>query len=262
MKRVLVIPSSLTADTKDEKIKTYKVSQVARAAAIFEVTDIIIYRDSQYDDSTFLKTVLEYAETPQYLRKHLFRKRRELRYAGIIPPLRTYHHPLKDEWREYREGVVIRKEADDRVWVDVGLDSPSLARGRAKVGERVTVRFEEEGKLEGEITADAPVYLGYRVRVSRDLDTAISLSERPVIGTSRYGEVVSLEKLKKWEVKNGYTLVFGSPLGGISREHWGKFDMVVNFIPHQGTATVRTEEAIMCSLSIMRLVEEKEKEDR
>ncbi|MDI3502973.1 MAG: methyltransferase, partial [Archaeoglobi archaeon] len=116
-------------------------------------------------------------------------------------------------------------------------------------------------RLEGEIVRDAPVYLGYRVRVAEDLDSALSLSQRPLIGTSRYGEVVSLEKLKKWEVKNGYTLIFGSPLGGISREHWEKFDMFVNFIPNQGTATVRTEEAIMCSLSIMRLVEEKEKED-
>jgi len=257
MRKVIAIPSSLTVDTRDEKIKTYKVGQVARAAAIFEVTDIIIYRDPQYDDSTFLKTVLEYAETPQYLRKYLFPRRRELRYAGVIPPLRTSHHPLKDEWREFREGVVVKVASDDRVWVDVGLDSPSLARGKAKVGERVTVRLRERGNLEGEIVEDAPVYRGYRVRVARDLDSALRLSQPPFIGTSRYGEVVTLEKLKSWNVKNGYTLIFGSPLGGIPKEEWKKFHEVVNFIPSQGTATVRTEEALLCSLSIMRLVEER-----
>jgi hypothetical protein len=205
--------------------------------------------------------VLEYAETPQYLKKYLFPRRKELRYAGVIPPLRTSHHPLKSEWREFREGVVVKVASDDRVWVDVGLDSPSLAKGKAKVGERVTVRLKEEGNLEGEIIREVPVYRGYRVRIVEGLDSALKFSQPPFIGTSRYGEVVTLEKLKKWNVENGYTLIFGSPLGGIPRDHWEKFHMVVNFIPDQETETVRTEEAIMCSLSIMNLVEKKDKED-
>ncbi|MHC1579550.1 MAG: putative RNA uridine N3 methyltransferase, partial [Candidatus Alkanophagales archaeon] len=89
----ILIPSSLTMDTADMKLKTYKVGQVARAASIFCVDEIVIYKDREYDDSRFIERVLRYAETPQYLRKRLFGLEPELRFAGVIPPLRTRHHP-------------------------------------------------------------------------------------------------------------------------------------------------------------------------
>lgn len=41
----IFIPDSLTAETKDLKIKTYKVGLIARAASIFGVKRIVIYRD-------------------------------------------------------------------------------------------------------------------------------------------------------------------------------------------------------------------------
>ena len=91
----ILIPSSLTSESKDPRIKTYKVGQIARLASIFRVDKIIIYKDPEYDDSKFIDLVLRYAETPQYLRKQLFPLRDELKYVGVIPPLRTPHHPLQ-----------------------------------------------------------------------------------------------------------------------------------------------------------------------
>ncbi|MGZ4892149.1 MAG: putative RNA uridine N3 methyltransferase, partial [Halobacteriota archaeon] len=67
----LAVPSSLTIETADHKIKTYKVGQVARAAAIFGVQRVTIYRDAAYDDSRFIASILQYMEAPQYLRKLL-----------------------------------------------------------------------------------------------------------------------------------------------------------------------------------------------
>ncbi len=57
------IPDSLLEETDDPKIRTYKVGQVARACSIFGVEHIWIYRAGGRDGK-FIKTVLEYAETP------------------------------------------------------------------------------------------------------------------------------------------------------------------------------------------------------
>ncbi|MFQ6062565.1 MAG: putative RNA uridine N3 methyltransferase [Methanosarcinales archaeon] len=89
MNLFILIPSSLTLESKDLKIKTYKVAQIARAASVFRVDKIIIYKDKDYNDSKFISTILKYAETPQYLRKRLFALKKDLKYAGIILPLRT-----------------------------------------------------------------------------------------------------------------------------------------------------------------------------
>src|SRR5674536_400237 len=85
----LAIPSSLTIETADQKIKTYKVGQIARAAALFRVNRIAIYRDPAHDDSRFIAAILQYMEAPQYLRKLLFPRSNELRYIGVVPPLKT-----------------------------------------------------------------------------------------------------------------------------------------------------------------------------
>ncbi len=84
------IPDSLLEESDDPKIRTYKVGQIARACAIFGVEHVWIYRAGGRDGK-FIKTILEYAETPpQYLRKRLFPPLMpELRYVGVIPPLRT-----------------------------------------------------------------------------------------------------------------------------------------------------------------------------
>ena len=76
----LLIPSSYTEESPDPRIKTYKVGQTARAAAIFRVDEIVIYRTSGPDDTKFISTILRYAETPQYLRKALFPMQDALRY--------------------------------------------------------------------------------------------------------------------------------------------------------------------------------------
>ncbi len=68
----LAIPSSLTIETADQKIKTYKVGQIARAAAIFKVNRIAIFRDAAHDDSRFIAAILQYMEAPQYLSKAAF----------------------------------------------------------------------------------------------------------------------------------------------------------------------------------------------
>jgi hypothetical protein len=81
-------------ESRDTRVNTLKVGQIARAAAVFRVSRIVIYRDQEYNDSRFISMILRYMETPQYLRKLLIPRREELRHVGMLPPLRTSHHPF------------------------------------------------------------------------------------------------------------------------------------------------------------------------
>ena len=128
----IAIPSSSLINESDEKIKTYKTGMIARAAAVFRVDEIIIYRDPMLDESDYIADILEYLETPQYLRKYLFPLKNSLRFAGILPPLAIPSHKTKHlKVGEIREGVVRHVGPDGTRWVDVGLKALAQLRSAA-----------------------------------------------------------------------------------------------------------------------------------
>src|SRR3989337_297573 len=118
---------------------------VGRAAAIVRVYEVVVYRDdpkhSQDAELDLVATLLSYMETPQYLRKRLFKIEPRLQYAGILPPLRTPHHPVNRRAKdlqagEYVEGLVL-SSVKEGLLVDVGVESPALLRDKHHaVGER------------------------------------------------------------------------------------------------------------------------------
>ncbi len=96
----IAIPVSTISDTPHLREKTAKMGLIGRASAIFWVDEIIIFFDNpkmdQRRDFDFMALLLNYLETPQYLRKTLLNFDPDLEYAGILPPLRTPHHPLSN----------------------------------------------------------------------------------------------------------------------------------------------------------------------
>lgn len=273
----VAIPASLVSDVPHLREKTIKIGLVGRAAAIFRVNEIIVFPDlpgvDQKQDANLIATVLSYMETPQYLRKRLFKIRRELRYAGVLPPLRTPHHPLSDRAKdlavgEYREGVVVSSPKEGSL-VDVGVERPILVPNtRLPTNARVTVRFTKHGKhLKAALASRNQIkkYWGYRITVSK-VSFARFVKERSfdlVIATSRRGTPFKrvVEGLKKrWKNSCTVLVTFGAPTQGLYEivDHERlKLDEVVHFIvntiPFQGAQTVRTEEAIYASLAILNL---------
>ncbi|MGB9756843.1 MAG: putative RNA uridine N3 methyltransferase, partial [Candidatus Bathyarchaeales archaeon] len=146
----ITIPASVVSDTPHLREKTTKVGFIGRAAAIFNVDEIIIYPDdakvNQKNEISLIVTLLSYMETPQYLRKRLFKLKPELHYAGILPPLRTPHHPLNRRIKnlkvgEYREGVTLSKTRDGTL-IDIGVEQPALiANKQLPMQKRVTVKI-------------------------------------------------------------------------------------------------------------------------
>lgn len=270
----IAIPASVVSDTPHLREKTSKIGLVGRAAAIFGVDEIIIYQDEPESkrkaDTNLISTLLCYMETPQYLRKKLFRLKPELRYAGILPPLRTPHHPLGKRVTdlkvgEYREGLTIAKTRDG-VLVDIGVEKPALIpRARLPLSERITVKIISIGK---HIVAslvnsqEVPYYWGYKVTVSSDSFGKLVKSGRFAlkIATSKYGvsfNDVMDEISERWKKAETVLLGFGAPTRGlyeiVKQEGFNLADVVnfiVNTIPGQWTETVRTEEALIATLAV------------
>jgi len=274
----VAIPASFTSDIPHLREKTLRIGLVGRALAIFRVDEVLIYPDilnrNQTRDADLIKMILSYMETPQYLRKRLFKIRPELRYVGILPPLRTPHHPTKNKEKnlkigECREGVVI-SSGKKGVYIDIGVERPLLAPGvRMKVNSRVTVTIKEKGReLIGEITNPDRVkfYWGYRVKKSSSpLGNILKNREYDlVIATSRRGEPVMKvidRLLNRWKRSSKVLIAFGSPTQGlqeiIKQENIRLEDVahfIINTIPDQGVETVRTEEAIYATLAVLNIL--------
>lgn len=251
----IAIPSSALINERDEKLKAYKIGQIARAAAIFRVDKIYIYRDPALDESEYIKDILEYLETPQYLRKSLIPIKDSLKHAGLLPPLRIpSHRPKHLKIGEVREGVVRKVGPDGTAWVDVGVKALALLRANATKGARVTVRVCSTNPLVVE-EAEPPEYWGYKVEKVELKDV---LNEDAVI-TSRLGRVPGWEELEEIAGRQKITLIFGSPEEGVQSiaRKLGiemKGIRIWNTVPMQGVATVRLEEALHATLAIINFV--------
>jgi predicted SPOUT superfamily RNA methylase MTH1 len=274
-KVVVAIPASVISDTPHLREKTSKVGLIGRAAAIFRVNEIVVFPDNpkikQGEEVDLIAALLAYMETPQYLRKRLFRLEPRLRYAGILPPLRTPHHPLNKESRnlkvgEYREGVVLSKTREGAL-VDIGVERPALMREKQlAAGERLTVKIAKIGEEVEVQTADRdeiPDYWGYAVTVERKSLTKLIENGNfdLTIATSRKGAKladIAEEMGERWRKAQSVLVPFGAPTRGlyeIARDEGANLndlvDFVVNTIPAQGTETVRTEEAVLATLAIL-----------
>ena len=275
----LALPASLASDTPHLREKTLKIGLIGRAAAIFRVNEIVLFPDlpdqDQSQESAFMETILSYMETPQYLRRHLFPLQKSLQYVGVLPPLRTPHHPLCKRVADlrvghFREGVVVRSNKA-RSLVDVGVERPAVLRGkRLPPKSRVTTKIISVNHGAPEISLvkgeEINIYWGFGVSVSNlTLGRLIQRGRYDlVIMTSRHGQPVTevLEEVEeRWRTARSVVVAFGSPREGLRdilrREHIqirDVADVVVNTVPRQGTETIRTEEAVYATLTILNLI--------
>jgi len=254
-------------DTPHLRERTHKLGLIARSAAMFRVDEIIVYKDSPdlpEREIEFVSLILEYLSTPQYLRKGLYPMRPELRYAGVLPPLRTPNHPLSTDMIEvgsFREGVVVESGPRSSS-IDTGVGRPiQVAEEGLPVRGRVTVKVERNGYRIAR-QDEIPYYWGYKV-VKRDGLSSWLKRGRGllVIATSRAGtriETVWPQLSESFTAADRCLLLFGSPSEGlqeiVSRERRSLkeiADFTLNTIPDQGTATVRTEEAVLAALALV-----------
>jgi predicted SPOUT superfamily RNA methylase MTH1 len=277
-KLTVAIPASLVSDIHHLREKTQRIGQIGRLLAIFRVDEVLIYPDFSYKelqrDIILIRDILSYMDTPQYLRRRLYGLIPEFRYVGILPPLRTPHHPIENRLEamtinETRIGIVIQSIGSSSL-VDIGVEVPVKVGEALPLGEKVNVKLLD--KVNTPLAAsvkkeEIEIYWGYSVTASATPigELMKKTSADLVIATSKYGvPIMNVMKDIKyaWVRSNSVVVIFGSPNEGIreilSRENLKVDDVaqfLVNSIPEQGTQTVRTEEALASTLSILNLVE-------
>ena len=275
-KIAIAIPSAVISDTPHLREKTSKIGLIGRAAAVFRVDEIIVYpetseKSKQKNEADLICLLLSYLETPQYLRKRLFKIDPRLQYAGILPPLRTPNHPLNRKSKklrvgEYREGVAISMTKEGTL-VDIGVEHPALLReNQWALGKRLSLQIiSTDERIEVQVVNkhDIPNYWGYEIKLEKSSFGKLvkNGSFDLIIATSKIGiKFMQIkEKIGERWPKADYKLVaFGAPSRGLHEivEDEGLSlndvaDFVVNLVPEQGTITVRTEEALLASLAIL-----------
>lgn len=288
----IAVPGSILQNAQSQELRTYVVGQIARAACIYKINEIVVFDDIGELPGTVgvphnktkkccvqFGRLLQYLECPQYLRKHFFPIHSDLQFAGIMNPLDAPHHLRQEENSEFREGITTDELVKNGIgtYVDVGLLRRVLVEKTLKPGLRVTVKINppkgNSKKLKGMIVPpstpqkESNIYWGYSVRIADSISEVFSQSPYQggydlTIGTSDKGK--SIDDVSKKELKNFKhgLIVFGG-LQGLENALENDttlevnditllFDHYINSCPGQGSRTIRTEEAVFISLAELR----------
>jgi methyltransferase len=266
----IAIPDSSLSDEQTRRDKTVKVCQFARACSIFRVKKIYIYHDRTLESSadlSLLKIVLRYLDTPQYLRKLLYPRTNQLEYAGILHPISAPHHRDRQRIRDVklgdvRMGVIVK--ARDGLQADLGLSDLVPFEGSGFHGKKVNVKIIStypslRGKEASEL--DIKEYWGYEVLEVHDLSKLLeSVLNTQILITSKKGTYLKDKEdqiLAGIKAFKNFLIVFGTPKKGVDEmlalegSSIKVYKYVLNMFPFQATKTVRLEEAILGSLSIL-----------
>jgi predicted SPOUT superfamily RNA methylase MTH1 len=264
MKIAVAVPDTLLEEKASLRDKTVKLGIVARACAIYGVDVVEIFHDPKgHGELALIKKVLEYLETPQYLRKRLFPLDESLQYAGVLPPLRIPSHKQMTSVQGLRSGEVREGVTNADGTVDIGLDERARLEWSSKPGVRVTVQVRSRNPLTVVPIARENVqdYWGYVVE-SKSVEEVFNDSRFGLkLATSRLGEPLSRRVSEVREALGkaaGVKLVFGSPSKGlfemVGPELARKSDFVLNLFQEQHVETVRTEEAIFAGLGLVNVL--------
>ncbi|KAL2324369.1 hypothetical protein Fmac_023427 [Flemingia macrophylla] len=282
----IAVPASIIDNVQTLELATRLAGQIARAATIFRINEVVVFDNKTHPDddsvmgnsddesgAAFLMRILQYLETPQYLRKALFPMHNNLRFVGLLPPLDAPHHLRKHEWGPYREGVTVKERdlSSGATLVDVGLVKNVIVDQIFEPGRRVTVAMGTNRNLDSDlprqvVSSSKPreegTYWGYQVRYAHNIssvfkDCAYKGGYDFIIGTSEHGQIIKSSDLEIPSFRH-LLIAFGG-LAGLEESIEedvnlkGKsaqdiFNLYLNTCPHQGSRTIRTEEAIFISL--------------
>ena len=272
----LAIPDSFLYGIVSEVDRTFKIFQLARAISIFRVENVFIFRDKiinpRRDEIEFIITLLEYLDTPQYLRKKIYSRLDSLKYVGKLHPIRSPHHRDKISFENIKNGEIrvgILEKKNNSFFVDVGLDSLIKYQGSIKQeGKKINVKLLKKNNFLTAIDIKREeineIYWGYKVSHTNSINEILTKYQKSnIILTSRFSDYFKNDSPFSYNLKkngmynnNSILVVFGSPKFGL-KEIFSKEKINIsnynsfNFFPYQGTQTVRLEESIFGVLSII-----------
>ena len=257
------MPSSIVSTEPSDDEKVRELSRLARALAVFRVDEVVVASIKDYeDDARLADLILSYVVTPPYLRRVIYPLKPELRFAGLTKPLAIYtHNPSNEPPRrgQIREGIVTRSWGM-RAKAYVGLRNECLVQSSRELspGWRILVRIESVNPLKCvEVSRDdIEEYTGYVVSVVDHDHVKKALRGCFTVNATKRGAPVTDKRIVEkvvsgWRGAGSINILFGDPRHDFDELVNIKPGLNVNFIPEQGTLTVRSVEAVWATLSIL-----------
>ncbi|KAH8885669.1 DUF171-domain-containing protein [Thozetella sp. PMI_491] len=292
----VAVPTSIISDCTSREQMSVNAGRIARALAIFSIDEVVIFDDSptdsrppdadldaftgETDPAHFLEHILSYLETPPFMRKSLWPLHPNLRSQGLLPNLDMPHHPHKDEWLPYREGITVESKTKHGkgTQVDIGMNELVTISESIPPKTRLTLQLSEDGGNPQPVHPTAPrtdagYPWGFTVRKCGSLSSVFTTSPYDdgydvSIGTSERGVPISSAFPSFDTLDFSHLLVvFGGPRGleyaamndgdlaemNISQSRTKElFDHWVDALPYQGTRSIRTDEAMLIALTGLR----------
>lgn len=246
----IAVPGSILDNAQSPELRTYLAGQIARAACIYNIDEIVIFDDQPAANVTTQKMaqlethdgvkiarpccvqfarILQYLECPQYLRKFFFPIHNDLKFSGLLNPLDSQHHLRVTSEFIYREGIITNKQHPKGSFVNVGLLHDVLVNKQLPENLRVTVKLPASSdlkskKLKGKVVPPSEprratgIYWGYNVRIANSISQVFSQCPYGAdgydvtIGTSDKGENVHEVESKSLKFKH-MLIMFGGLFG-------------------------------------------------
>lgn len=245
----IAVPGSILDNAQSPELRTYLAGQIARAACVYKIDEIIVFDDKgEVTESEKKKVkndellgerrigclqlarILQYLECPQYLRKYFFPLHKDLQYAGVLNPLDTPHHLRQQDPSLYREGVITNKpvKTGKGSHVNVGLLNDVCVDKVLTPGIRVTVKIPDDQpnlkKLKGFIVppdvpkSDTGTYWGYSVRLANNITEVLTQCPYKdgydlTIGTSDKGSAI--DDIEPRSIEYHHALITFGGLSGL-----------------------------------------------
>ncbi len=265
----IAIPSTVLDVEPSLLLKTLRIYQFIRYSSIYGVKELAIYNDGFIDNVlhnryvTLFRKISRYLLTPPYLRRKLVPLDNDLRYVGVLPPLRLEIYDVSRRGRigEKRIGYIV-----DHVkgLVDIGLSKTFRLINKCREhGNYVYVCIKNMHPPIVECLDTKP-YMGPSLVFYESFSRVIEEyrgREYLLIATSRYGSIPTYRELTSiLDVYDKILVLFGAPRRGLYEiaEKNGYVleeivDYIWNTIPGQRVKTIRTEEALLSTLAIFNL---------
>lgn len=267
----VLIPSSFSHESHHPIEKIIRIGSIARYLAASRVDTLIIYPEEldspQRDNAEYIRLVMDYLNTAPYLRRKIYPLTSRLKYVGVLPPLNIPTHPEREdlEVEHYREGLVISSNKKSIIYA--GLKKMLRTDKKFKKGARVIVRvIPSQDKMRFKLYSKkkSKIYSGFRTAVVLQRLDEIIKDYDVKIATSRLGvdiRDVWMELEEKIKKAKKICIVFGSAKRGLKEiaelhrfDYEKTFNYIINTFPNQAVRTIRTEEAIAYTLSILNLI--------
>lgn len=271
----LFLPDSLLENENTLMLKTLKIGFMARIFCIFRINEIFFYDDSgNFKDKRIIEDVLNHLSMAPYLRRY-FPMSPSLKFSGILNPLQAPNHiGVNQRGVIYKEGIIKKTTVSSnstKYEVDIGKKKNEIVKTETKCrnslseGDLVIVKINNDMAKIIKLNGNDMFWKYYFSFLLEPLSSFIEKNKKNetfIMGTTRYGKNINHEQ-NKVEIKTALNagkkidLLFG-PLKGSFKEYLQKkmhgsdnVDIWINFLPDQGTLTVKLEEAILGTLSIL-----------